>query len=102
MMLLTKELRKKLPPLYSTDGNPNAKCIVKFFALDSNWTWYAFEFDGEDTFFGFVEGYEREWGYFSLRELQSLKWHGVPRVERDKFYVSQTKAELGQFTGAQV
>jgi hypothetical protein len=35
---------------------------VKYFTPDSNWTWYASEFDGEDTFFGPVAGFEVELG----------------------------------------
>ena len=30
----------------------------------------ASEFDGEDIFFGLVNGFELELGYFSLQELQ--------------------------------
>jgi hypothetical protein len=41
--LLTKELREALPALYSTDGNDDALCVVKFFSPYSNWTWWAFE-----------------------------------------------------------
>jgi Protein of unknown function (DUF2958) len=32
-------------------------------------SWYATEFDGQDTFFGLVQGFEEELGYFSLHEL---------------------------------
>ena len=31
---------------------------VKFFTPDSNLTWYASEFDGEDIFFGLVSGFD--------------------------------------------
>ena len=44
----------------------DAKALVKFFIPDSNWTWYASEFDGEDTFYGLVVGHEIEPAYFSL------------------------------------
>jgi len=37
---------------------------VKFFSPWMNWTWYAVEFDGKDIFFGLVEGFATEWGYF--------------------------------------
>ena len=44
---------------------------VKFFTPDSNWTWYATEFDGEDTFFGLVQGFETPFG---LELLSTVHW----------------------------
>ena len=86
MKLLTKELRDKLPPLYTNEEVEDPTAIVKFFTPDSNWTWYATEFDGEDTFFGLVDGFERELGYFSLSELESVRGAlGLP-VERDAWW----------------
>ena len=83
-MLLTKANRAALPPLYSQDGKGDqAIAHVKFFTPDSSWTWYATEFDGKDTFFGLVDGFERELGYFSLAELSTAKGPlGLP-IERD-------------------
>lgn len=84
--LLTQELRSKLPRLYATESVPaeDKVLLVKFFTPYSNWTWYACEFDGEDTFFGYVAGIYPEWGYFSLSELESLTGPGgMPGVERD-------------------
>lgn len=85
MKLLTQEIRKRLPKLYATEKLPiQEKVIVaKFFTPDSSWTWYAVEFDGEDTFFGLVEGFESEWGYFSLSELESVTGPLGLHVERD-------------------
>ncbi|MDE2099960.1 MAG: DUF2958 domain-containing protein [Patescibacteria group bacterium] len=102
MKLLTKENLKALPPLYSTENNPEAKVGVKFFGIGNAgaWTWYAFEFDGSDTLFGLVDGHEPEWGYFSLAELSSLRWAGIPAVERDRYYTPETKAALAKRLGA--
>ncbi len=87
MKLLTKALRKKLPPLYSNEElGMEAIAQVKFFTPDSNWTWWATEFDGEDRFFGLVEGFEKELGYFSLSELESVHGPmGLP-IERDLYF----------------
>lgn len=87
MLLLTKANRKALPKLYSQDGKGmDAIAHVKFFTPDSNWTWYATEFDGEDLFFGLVDGFERELGYFSLSELQTVRGaFGLP-IERDRYF----------------
>lgn len=95
MNLLTKELEKKLPALYSQDGNPEAKAVVKFFTPDSNWTWYASEYDPETrTFFGLVDGFKKELGYFTLDELESVRGgFGLP-VERDRYFTPTKLKEL--------
>ena len=95
MKLVTKEVKTKLPPLYSQeDKGGKAIAHVKFFTLDANWTWYATEFDGDDTFFGLVEGHEKELGYFSLRELQSVRgMMGLP-IERDLYWSPKMLQEI--------
>jgi len=61
MKLLTKEIRIKLPPLHSQESlGKEAIVHVKLFTPDSSWTWYVTEFDGKDTFFGLVDGHEKE------------------------------------------
>jgi hypothetical protein len=96
MKLITKAIEKKLPALYSTEEQGDeAVAQVKFFALGSSWTWYATEFDGEDTFFGLVDGFEKELGYFSLQELESVTvFGGVPAIERDLHWTPRTLGEL--------
>ena len=93
--LLTEELRKQLPPLYSQeDKGGRAVAYVKFFTPDSNWTWWGLEFDGEDTFFGLVEGHVKELGYFSLRELEHVRGPlGLP-IERDLCWQPKTLGEI--------
>lgn len=85
MRLLTKEIREKLPPLYATEKIPAPEkvCVVKYFQPWGSWTWYAVEFDGEDTFFGLVDGFELEWGYFCLSELRSVNGPFGLAIERD-------------------
>lgn len=95
MKLLTKAILQKLPKLYAQEKKgEDAVVYVKFFTPDANWTWYATEFDGEDTFFGLVKGQETELGYFSLRELQAARgpW-GLP-VERDRYFTPKTLREV--------
>lgn len=85
MRLLTEEVRKSLPRLYANESKPagEALAVVKFFCPWSNWTWWATEFDGEDLFFGLVEGFEKELGYFSLSELEGIAGPGGLAIERD-------------------
>ncbi len=96
MMLLTKAIRAKLPALGTTDGQDDdqTKVVVKFFTPWTSWTWYATEFDGEDRFFGFVDGHEGELGYFSLRELESVRGKFGLRIERDRHFGKHTLADV--------
>ena len=93
--LLNPESRKKLPELYSGEEQGlDALAQVKFFTPTSNWTWYASEFNGEDIFFGLVIGFEIEFGYFSLSELQAVKGAlGLP-IERDLHFEPKSLREL--------
>lgn len=86
MELLSKEIKEKLPKLGATEHEEDPIVVVKFFAPWSNWTWYATEFDGEDTFFGLVLGFEKEIGYFSLKELESVRGPMGLRIERDLYF----------------
>lgn len=86
MMLITKDLANRLPPLYATENDHDPMVQCKFFYPDFHWTWYGIEFDGEDLFFGFVDGDFAELGYFSLKELMANRglW-GLP-IERDQSF----------------
>ncbi len=86
MQLMTKELLKQLPPLGATSKDNDPLALVKYFTPDSNWTWWAFEFDGDDTFFGLVQGFEEELGTFSLAELESVTGPFGLHVERDLYF----------------
>ncbi len=84
--LLTAELRRRLPLLYATEEKTDPTVQAKFFTPWTNWTWYAIEFDGEDVFFGLVDGHELEMGYFSLSELESIRGPGGLKIERDRHF----------------
>lgn len=95
MKLLTKELRKRFPKLQETEYKKpeGIKIIAKFFNPCGHWTWYATEFDGIDTFRGFVRGFDNELGYFSLRELESVKNKFGLGIERDLYFGVHTLKE---------
>ena len=97
MKLLTDALRAKLPPLYATEhvAEEDKIVVAKFFTPDSNWTWYATEFDPEtQEFFGLVKGFEIEYGYFSYGELRATKGPmGLP-IERDLHFKEMTVGEV--------
>ena len=100
-LLLTQEIRDTLPPLYNNEKHPEKEsvAIAKFFSPYSQWTWYVVEFDGEDTFWGLVDGFEMEYGYFSYSELEAVTvFGGVPAIERDCHWsprpVKEIEAEI--------
>jgi len=103
MKLLTKEIRNSIPKVGETDGDLDAKVAVKFFTPWTNWTWYAFEGnpvlddDGNEVdfeFFGLVDGFEKELGYFVLSELESVNGPWGLKIERDMHYTGPSKRDL--------
>ena len=95
MILLTEEIKRSLPPLYSTEEQTaDAKTFVcKFFNPLGMGTWYVAEGeqqeDGDWLFFGLVDMFEKEWGYFSLSELESVRLsHGLG-IERDIHFINE-------------
>lgn len=90
MKLITKKIENVLSkyPLYSQDNKgENAVAICKFFL--QGFTWYVLEAqkNGNDyEFFGIVDGLEKEYGYFTLSELQSLRGRWGLGVERDMYF----------------
>jgi hypothetical protein len=101
MSLLTDELRQQLPPLSATEKQDDPIVICKFFTPDSRWTWYVLEFDGEDTFFGLVDGLEVELSYFSLTEPESVRGPMGLAIEGDLYFTPCTLSEVEQRTREQ-
>ena len=98
MKLMTKDIRQKLPRLYEQDGKGGeAVAYLKLFTPSSSWTWYITEGNqqGDDfLMFGLVDGLEKELGYVSLRELESVKGPmGLP-IERDLHWKPKTLKEI--------
>lgn len=99
MKLLTAQIKKSLEkyPLYSQDGKKKeAIANAKFFLCQGAWTWYILEYDGDDTMFGVIingQG-EAEYGYISLKELQSLRTRWGLRVERDIAFTPKKLNEI--------
>lgn len=76
-ILMTEEMLERVPKIYEQDVVPLADKEVHaayFIPFRSNWTWYMTEFDPETRdAYGLVLGYEPEWGYFNLDELEELQ-----------------------------
>ena len=99
MQLLTDELRASLPALYAQENEKDPMVHAKFFTPWSNWTWFVTEGSQEDEdfiFFGYVIGFEKEWGYFSLNELQSARGPAGLTIERDLHFTPKRKSEIAE------
>jgi hypothetical protein len=97
--LLPQELREQIPPLYSQEHEADPLVICKFFTPDSGWTWYAYEFDGLDTFFGYVVGQDQELGYFLLHKLETGKGPIGASIERDEHFTPTRLSEIRKLHG---
>jgi len=84
--IFPNKIRRTLPPLGSQEGIRDPVVHMKFFTRDTEWAWYVTEGSPEDEdfiFFGFVIGFEEEWGNFSLSELTELRDRSGFPIERD-------------------
>ena len=88
MKLLTQANLKALPAQGSTNGQgEDAIAQVKFFCPWSNWTWYAVEYNPEGKlFYGLVDGFEKEVGYWGLEELEGIVGPMGLKIERDMYF----------------
>jgi len=87
---------RNTPPLYSQENVPGKQACVRFFDPCGSWTWYAVEWDGKDTCFGYVVGHEPEWGYFDVRELSSYRGQLGIGIEVDEFFTPRPVPEKEQ------
>jgi len=99
-MLLPKNIRSKIPKLYSQEDNPDPIAWVKFFNAYGRGTWLITEFDGRDTMFGLADLGFPELGYVSLSELESLeKMPGLQQIERDTSFRPMPLSEAAKKNG---
>jgi len=104
MKLLTKEIRKILPPIHGQENlGEDAVIYCKFFTPDSSWTWYVTEGSpikdesGKEIdfeFYGLVDGFEQEYGYFNLSELERVTGPMGLHIERDIWWKPMTVREI--------
>jgi hypothetical protein len=92
--LMPYELLEKLPKLYATEDVTDPVVQVKYFYPAFGWTWYGIEFDGQDIMFGLVDGFEKELGYFSLRELAQTRDQLGLKVERDLYFIPKPLSDV--------
>ena len=92
MKLITKQLEKRFLKIGNQSESKDPIVIAKFFNPCGSGTWYATEFDSQtEIAFGYVTGLgHKEWGYFSIAELKTVKCppFGLP-IERDQWFDEQ-------------
>lgn len=91
MKLLTQQIKKQIPPFSSTERIllSEKTILCKFFNPCGAGTWHVIEGEarGDDfLFWGMVDLFEEEFGYFSLKELESLRLPYGFTVERDLYF----------------
>jgi hypothetical protein len=103
MKLMTQKIESTLKPLrHYAESGEEPVAVLKYFDPTGSWTWYAAEGekqeDGDWLFWGAVDGFEFEYGYFTLRELQHAKdsctgLQALP-IERDLYFTPKPLSEL--------
>jgi len=92
MELLPTELREELPKLYAQEKTEDPLVYLKFFFPAGRWTWFVTEGEerGQDfLFYGYVIGLDKEWGYFTLKQLEEINIQNLT-VERDLYFKQET------------
>lgn len=93
MQLITDD--EQFPKLYATEEVKIDDKVLRarFYELNSGWEWYLTEYDpNEKIAFGFVKGFENEWGYFSLLEMQQIS-----SIKRDTSFTAIYFKELKNY-----
>lgn len=96
MKLMTKEIASRMPGIGSTDGadQSSVKVPLKLFDPCGRLTYYATEFDGVDTLFGYMVSPLGpdcdELGYASLDELSTVRNRFGLGIERDIHWDPET------------
>ena len=88
MDLLPPEIRSVLPKLHDQEKTDDPIVHIKYFFPAGNWTWFVTEGEGEGDdflFYGYVIGLEKQWGYFTLKQLEEIEFRGLT-VERDLYF----------------
>ena len=98
MIILTEEIEKKIPHIYSTDiviakRIENIDIILRFFCPQNNWEWFVTEGEkdneGNWIFLGFVKKNFKEWASFTLKDLENFESKTGFQVVRDPYFLNK-------------
>lgn len=77
----TKQQLVAIPGLQQTRETPVDDRVVHVHFMLGGIDWYVVEFDGKDTFYGYIDYHdplnEPEWQLFSFAELKNKRIHGA-------------------------
>ena len=100
MKLMTQEIEKKLPSLYSQEEVSDPIVNLKYFTPDAGWTWLILEGsqqeDGDWLFFSKVISHicpDGELGYVLLSQLKEVRGSLNLPVERDLYWQDKPLSE---------
>jgi hypothetical protein len=119
MKLLTMELARRIPLLYSQEKLADPRVVAKYFTPDAHWTWYVIEGSTRERegcgwgsncnhrplteydpsrddvlFYGYVVSDYPELGYFPLSELERVRGGLRLPVERDRHFTPQLLSSI--------
>jgi|18_taG_2_1085343.scaffolds.fasta_scaffold54459_2 hypothetical protein len=98
MKLITKEIEKATPKLYSNDEKSAEETMVtaKFFNPYGLGTWWMTEYDPEQRLaFGYADLGCPELGYFSIAEMEEIRVKPFDgKIERDIHFTPCTLASV--------
>ena len=100
----TEQQLKKIPKLYETECTPPKEKTIHLHFQFAKSHWFIVEFDGEDTFFGFVilngDPDMAEWGYISYTDLKEININGW-EILNDPTWKTQKASEVELICQAQ-
>ena len=104
MQLMNAGVAAAIPPLYANEKAAGGEATdpllpVKFFDPSGSWTWYVMEgepIEGTQDwlFFGLVDGWDMELGYFRLSDLTTYTGRFGLGIERDLHWSAKTLSEV--------
>ena len=87
-----------LPRLFSTKAIPAGEKVIHMRFFLPGYAWYIVEFNGSDTFMGFIvmdgDTANAEWAYFTFSELQGINRNGVG-IKRDSDWKPTAAKDIG-------
>ena len=87
--LIDKDLEQIIPKLYETEREENKTVYARFYLHDSQW--FVLEYSSlQRLCFGLIDVDEKEYGYFSLDELELIgairDYEFVPKLLKEGNY----------------
>ena len=100
----SKQRLAQIPKFYETEGVPATEKIIHLHFFLAGCDWYVCEFDGFDTFFGFVilngDYQTAEWGYFTIHKLDRLNVRGL-EIDMDLYWEIRPASKVANICQAQ-